>query len=47
MQNNLKISFIGGGNMAAARIGGLAGTLTDGANIHVVDINAAWRSSSA
>ncbi|MFL6719032.1 MAG: pyrroline-5-carboxylate reductase [Burkholderiaceae bacterium] len=40
MQNNLKISFIGGGNMAAALIGGLAGKLTDGANIHVVDINA-------
>lgn len=37
--NNLKISFIGGGNMAAALIGGLAGKLTAGANIHVVDIN--------
>jgi pyrroline-5-carboxylate reductase len=40
MKNNLKISFIGGGNMATALIGGLAGKLTDGANIHVVDINA-------
>ncbi|MDB5758657.1 MAG: pyrroline-5-carboxylate reductase [Burkholderia sp.] len=40
MQNNLKISFIGGGNMAAALLGGLAGKLTAGANIHVVDINA-------
>jgi pyrroline-5-carboxylate reductase len=40
MQNNLKISFIGGGNMATALIGGLAGKLTAGANIHVVDINA-------
>lgn len=40
MQNNLKISFIGGGNMAAALIGGLAGKLTAAANIHVVDINA-------
>lgn len=40
MHNNLKISFIGGGNMAAALIGGLAGTLTAGTNIHVVDINA-------
>ena len=40
MQNDLKISFIGGGNMAAALIGGLAGKLTAGANIHVVDINA-------
>jgi pyrroline-5-carboxylate reductase len=40
MQNNLKIAFIGGGNMASALIGGLAGKLTDAANIHVVDINA-------
>jgi pyrroline-5-carboxylate reductase len=40
MQNDLKISFIGGGNMATALIGGLAGKLTAGANIHVVDINA-------
>ncbi|MEN3364730.1 MAG: pyrroline-5-carboxylate reductase [Burkholderiales bacterium] len=40
MQNELKISFIGGGNMATALIGGLAGKLTAGANIHVVDINA-------
>ncbi|RJF99549.1 pyrroline-5-carboxylate reductase [Noviherbaspirillum saxi] len=40
MQNNLKIGFIGGGNMATALIGGLAGKLTDGANIHVVDPNA-------
>lgn len=40
MQNDLKISFIGGGNMAAALLGGLAGRLTAGANIHVVDINA-------
>jgi pyrroline-5-carboxylate reductase len=40
MQNDLKISFIGGGNMAAALIGGLAGKLTAAANIHVVDINA-------
>jgi len=39
MKNNLKISFIGGGNMAAALIGGLAGKLTAGSNIHVVDIN--------
>jgi pyrroline-5-carboxylate reductase len=39
MQSELKISFIGGGNMASALIGGLAGKLTPGANIHVVDIN--------
>ena len=41
MQNNhaLKICFIGGGNMATALIGGLAGKLTDGVNIHVVDLN--------
>ncbi|GGC15340.1 pyrroline-5-carboxylate reductase [Oxalicibacterium flavum] len=38
--NNLKIGFIGGGNMAAALIGGLAGKLTAGANIHVVDLHA-------
>ena len=40
MQNDLKIGFIGGGNMASALIGGLAGKLTAGANIHVVDPNA-------
>lgn len=39
-KNELKICFIGGGNMAAALIGGLAGKLTTGANIHVVDLNA-------
>lgn len=39
MQGNLKIGFIGGGNMASALIGGLAGKLTAGANIHVVDPN--------
>jgi len=35
----MKIAFIGGGNMAAALISGLAGKLTDGAGIHVVDPN--------
>ncbi|PUA20574.1 pyrroline-5-carboxylate reductase [Glaciimonas sp. PCH181] len=40
MENKCKISFIGGGNMATALIGGLAGTVTDAANIHVVDLNA-------
>ncbi len=38
MQNDLKIAFIGGGNMAQALIGGLAGKLTAAANIHVVDV---------
>ena len=41
MQNNVKIAFIGGGNMAQALIGGLADKLTAAANIHVVDINEA------
>jgi pyrroline-5-carboxylate reductase len=35
---NQNICFIGGGNMAQALIGGLAGKLTDGANIHVIDV---------
>ena len=35
----MKITFIGGGNMATALIAGLAGKLTAGANIHVVDPN--------
>lgn len=39
-QQDLAISFIGGGNMATALIGGLAGSVTAGANIHVVDLNA-------
>jgi pyrroline-5-carboxylate reductase len=39
MQDDLKISFIGGGNMATALIGGLAGKLTAAANLHVVDLN--------
>ncbi|GGY17288.1 pyrroline-5-carboxylate reductase [Massilia dura] len=33
----MKIAFIGGGNMAAALIAGLAGKVTPGAGIHVVD----------
>lgn len=41
MQNELKIGFIGGGNMATALIGGLAGKLTPGQNIHVIDPNPA------
>lgn len=35
----MKITFIGGGNMASALIAGLAGQLTAGANIHVIDPN--------
>lgn len=38
MQSELKIAFIGGGNMAQALIGGLAGRLTAATNIHVVDV---------
>lgn len=40
MQTELRIAFIGGGNMAGALIGGLADKLTAGGNIHVVDPNA-------
>ncbi|KAF1048676.1 MAG: Pyrroline-5-carboxylate reductase [Herbaspirillum frisingense] len=36
----MKIAFIGGGNMAAALIGGLVGKVAEPQNIHVVDINA-------
>ena len=39
----LKIGFIGGGNMATALIGGLAGKLTAAANLQVVEIDAAAR----
>lgn len=35
----MKISFIGGGNMAAALISGLAGKFTAAADIHVIDPN--------
>jgi pyrroline-5-carboxylate reductase len=38
MQSELKIAFIGGGNMAQALIGGLAGRLTAATNIHVIDV---------
>ena len=40
-QAGMTITFIGGGNMATALIAGLAGQLVAGANIHVVDPNAA------
>ena len=40
-QAGMKITFIGGGNMATALIAGLAGQLTAGANIHVIDPNPA------
>lgn len=38
MQNELKIAFVGGGNMAQALIGGLADKLTAAPNIHVIDV---------
>jgi pyrroline-5-carboxylate reductase len=40
MKNNLRISFIGGGNMATALNAGLAGKVAQAADIHVVDPNA-------
>ncbi len=38
-RDNMKIAFIGGGNMASALIAGLAGKLAAGGDIHVVDTN--------
>ena len=40
MMAELKIAFVGGGNMAAALIAGLAGKITAGSNIHVIDPHA-------
>lgn len=40
MTQALKIAFVGGGNMASALIAGLAGKLTAGGNIHVIDPHA-------
>jgi pyrroline-5-carboxylate reductase len=40
MQTNLKIAFIGGGNMAQALISGLADKLIPASQIHVVDVHA-------
>jgi len=39
MHNDLKISFIGGGNMATALIGGMVAKGFAPRNIHVVDLN--------
>ncbi len=39
MKTSLKAGFIGGGNMASALIGGMAGKVTPGSHIHVVDLN--------
>ncbi|MDL2284663.1 pyrroline-5-carboxylate reductase [Oxalobacter sp. OttesenSCG-928-P03] len=39
MKKSLKTGFIGGGNMASALIGGMAGKITPGEQIHVVDLN--------
>jgi pyrroline-5-carboxylate reductase len=41
MKNDLRIAFIGGGNMASALGAGMAGKLCPAANMHVVDINPA------
>lgn len=38
IQSTLKIAFIGGGNMAQALIGGLAGKLVPANQLHVVDV---------
>ena len=38
-ESTMKISFIGGGNMATALIAGLAGKVAQAADIHVIDPN--------
>jgi pyrroline-5-carboxylate reductase len=40
MREEMRITFIGGGNMATALIAGLAGQLTEAGNIHVIDPSA-------
>jgi pyrroline-5-carboxylate reductase len=40
MKTDLRIAFIGGGNMASALAAGMAGKMCPAANVHVVDINA-------
>jgi len=39
--DRIRISFIGGGNMASALIGGLVGKVCQGSDIHVVDLSVA------
>jgi len=39
MKSNLNISFIGGGNMAAALIGGLYSKISNNVKINVIDLN--------
>lgn len=45
MTSDLSIAFIGGGNMAAALVSGLAGKLCPMANIHIVEVNDELRES--
>ncbi|MDX3907515.1 MAG: pyrroline-5-carboxylate reductase [Pigmentiphaga sp.] len=47
MNPELSIAFIGGGNMAAALISGLAGKFCPMGNIHVVEVNDTLRQSWA
>ncbi len=40
-QKQVKISFIGGGNMASALIGGILGSISQAEDVHVVDVSPA------